>query len=190
MKRIIAIWILISAGSISFCQSKDSIRSDYVETITTDHPLIVEYNYGGCFIGTKQQIIFEATQYDSLTVTIKKYLPVAYRLYKYNDKKKKYEPQDSIQIRDPFTFEFPLMGEKDYCRVTREYLYETSFIVSRPVLTKFLNEFIYLADNNKLELDKGVEGLYCNIQLTHDKLTKEYSFDGWYRFDRKVMQQQ
>jgi hypothetical protein len=190
MKYIITIWILISAGSISFCQSSDSIRSNYVGTIAPGHPLFVQYNYGGCFISTQQQLIIEATQSDSLAVTIKRYLPIAYRLYKYNERKKKYEPQDSIQIRDPFTFKFPPMGEKDYCTATKEYLYENSFSVSRLGLTKFLNEFIYLADNNKLELDKGVMGLYCNIQLTHDSLTKEYSFDGWYRFDLKIVQQQ
>src|SRR5262249_49195989 len=133
----------------------------------------------------------KATQSDSLMVIMKKNMPVAYRLYKYKPATNSYKAQDSIQIKEPFTFKFPEMGERDYCTVTRDYLLEISFTISRSSFTKFINEFIYQADNKKLELSgTGIGGVYCYILLKQNKLTQEYSFDGWYHFEIEIQRQE
>ena len=190
MKVLTAISILIFVTTGSFAQSMDSSGSKFVEKIVTGHPLLIQYDHGGCFVSHQQQIVIEAITTDSLTVTIKRYLPIAFRHYKYINAKKKYQPQDSIKIADPFTFKFPLMGERDYCTVASDYLYETSFNVSRVGIAKFMNEFILLADNGKLEPDiNEIEGLYSTIKLTQDALSKEYSIDGWYFLDLRIKKQ-
>lgn len=190
MKKLTTICAFLSIVTVSFGQTTGSNQLIRAETITPGNSLFIQYDYGTCYISHERQIIIEATQSDSFMVTMKKRLPVGYRLYKYKSVKKKYETQDSIQIKEPFTFKFPKMGERDYCTVTREYLLETSFTVSRLSLARFLNEFIYLADNKKLELSyTGIAGLYCYIQLKQNKLTQEYSFDGWYHLETEIQRQ-
>ena len=191
MRVLTMILILILTATASFCQSTDSTRHLLIESITHNNPLFIQYNYGSCHISHEQQILIEALPSDSLSVTMKRYLPVAYRLYKYNDRKKKYEAQDSVQIGDPFTFKYPKMGDRDYCTVTKEYLQEANFAVSRQRFANFINEFLYKSDNNKLVLSgTGIAGLYCNIELTNSYLKKEYSFEGWYPLDMKIKQQE
>jgi hypothetical protein len=190
MKQLTTICAFICIMTVSFGQTTGSNQLITAEKITPGSSLFIQYDYGTCWINHERQIIIEATQSDSLMITIKKRWPVGYRLYKYKSAKKYYEAQDSIQIKEPLTFKFPKMGERDYCTVTREYLLETSFTVSRLSLTRFLNEFIYLADNKKLELSgTGIAGLYCYIQLKQNNLTQEYSFDGWYYLEKEIQRQ-
>jgi hypothetical protein len=187
MKSLTMILTLMIVAGVSFGQTPDSSRQITIENITSDNTLFIQYNYGGCFLSHKFQITVVSSHFDSLTVTIKKYLPVAYRHYKYNMKKKRYEPQDSLQIENPFTFKYPPMGERDYFTVKEEYLQQTSFSVLRSRFTAFLNEFLYQADNHKLPISgENIEGLYCNIQLNQSHSKKEYTFDGWYQLDYKL----
>jgi hypothetical protein len=170
----------------------NKLSSQYIkpESITPGNPFFIQYNYGTCYTGQQRQITIASTHSDSLLVTIKKYVPVAYRIYKYKASKKAYEAQDSIQIIEPFIFEFPKMRRKDYRTVTKDYLVEASFNISRSFFTGFLNEFIYQADNNKLELSgAGIGGLYCYIKIKQSQLVREYTFNGWYSFEEEIQRQ-
>jgi hypothetical protein len=191
MKEFVSIWILLFATTIAPGQVPDTSRIEFAKEIKFGSPLLIQYDHGGCFISHSQQIIVEDANPDSLVITIKRLLPVAYRHYRYNEKKRKHEAQDSIQITNPFAFTYPTMGDKDYCTSKSEYLPELTFNVSRLKLTNFINEFVYLADKKELQLS-GTEttGLYSDIHLTHENVTKHYTFQGWYQLDLKFQQLQ
>jgi hypothetical protein len=187
MKGLFPIWFLLFASTNALGQTLDSSRLEFGKRLESGNPLVIQYDHGGCFISHSQQIIVEASNSDSLSVTIKRLLPVAYRLYKYNERKRKYEAQDSIQISNPFTFKYPKMGDKDYSFSKREYLTELTFKVHRAKFSNFLNEFIHLADNGKLPLSgTEIEGLYSNIHLIRNDVAKDFSFRGWYQFDIEI----
>ncbi len=189
MRKLISICAFFFVVTVTYGQTVGSDQFDIAGKISPGNPLLIQYNHGTCHISHQRQITIEATQSDSLKVTMKKYLPVAYRLYKYRAGKNKYEAQDFIQVKEPFTFKFPKMGERDYCTVTRDYLLETSFTVARISFTRFLNKFINQADNKTLELSgTGIAGLYCFIQLKQNELIREYSFDGWYYLELEMQQ--
>jgi hypothetical protein len=189
MRKLIAIWSFLFVAFVSFGQIAGNDQIALADKITSENPLLIQYNYGTCYISHQRQITIEATQSDSLTVKMKKYMPIAYRLYKYKPGRGKYEAQDSIDIKDPFTFKFPKMGERDYCTVTRDYLLETTFTISRLSFKKFFNEFINQADKNKLKLSgTGIAGLYCYIYLKHSELKREYLLDGWYLLEQEILQ--
>ena len=170
------------------CQKIDSSQLFYVDRITVEKPLIIDYDYGSCWISHRFKIIISTTHSpDSFQVTIRKYLPVEYRLYRDNKKKSKAIVQRDIKIDDPFTFKFPVTGPGEYYSVKSEYLMDTAFMVARTTIKNYLSDFEFQADRNKILTDgSGISGLYCNIQLANGNTAKKYWFDGWYQLDDEL----
>lgn len=188
MRHLASIFIFMFVATNSFCQSVDSSQLSYADRITAEKPLFIDYNYGSCWVNHKLKILIEATKSpDSLNVTIKKYLPVEYRLYKDNRKKSKSILQDYTKIENPFNFKFPVTGPNEYYSVKSEYLTDTSFKASRRLITNFLKDFEFSADRNKLETDgSAISGLYCNIQLASGNVAKKYWLEGWFRLEDEI----
>ena len=185
MRTRIAIFILTFINSSILGQSSDSSLLPLTSRITVENPLIIDYKYGTCWgDNTFKIIIDKVVNQDSLNVTIKEYLPVAFTIYAKNKTGDTIIIKDNKKIKNPYKPKFPRDRPGRYYDTKHEYLIDTSFVVSQTKLTKYLVDFEHTADNNKLDLiGTNSSGRFCFIRLINGRYYKQYSLDAWYKID-------